>query len=368
MTIFSSALQALLLFGRMALVTIVFIVVSRTVGAALAVLGMGLNGVVIGYVVGSTASLAVAIVFLRGKFAKTNLNSPIRPLLLFSFPLVLSSVLLLVLNWADVVIVTLLIGDYSLTGVYYIAVNSVTALSILWIPLSTTIMPALSAKKGLNRSEDITEIIRVSSRYIVYIVVPACIGLALVSGTALNFFYGSAYVEGSLPLSVLSVASIVTAFFALVMAALTALGKTTQILKIYGVSALVSIVALVLTVLPFKIVGAAGARLITQMTSLALAFFVLRKEVKVQIDSEGVWKSVVASAAFIPFILVFDALWGKTLSVTVRLVAEIGTSFVIYAFCLYVLRALKSQDFELIRQALPKALSRLVNAVERIMT
>jgi O-antigen/teichoic acid export membrane protein len=282
--------------------------------------------------------------------------------------LVLSSVLLLVLNWADVVIVTLLIGDYSLTGVYYIAVNSVTALSILWAPLSTTIMPAVSAKKGLNRSEDITEIIRVASRYIVYIVVPACIGLALVSGTALNFFYGSGYVGGSLPLSMLSVASIVTAFFALANAALTALGKTTQILKIYGVAALVSIVALVLAVLPFKIVGAAGARLVTQVTSLALAFYVLRKEVKIKIDSEGVWKSVVASAAFIPFILVFDALWGRTLSVTMRLVAEIGTSFVIYAFCLYVLRALKSQDFELIRQALPKALSRLINAVERIMT
>lgn len=345
-TLLSSALQGLLLFGRMALVTVLFIIVSRIVGAALAFVGTGVVGVVVGYVVGATVSLAVAVVFLRGKFSKTSLNSSVRPLLRFSFPLFLGSITLLILNWADVVIVRLLSGDNALTGVYYIAVNSVTALTVLWIPLSTTIMPAMSAKKGLNRSEDITEIIRISSRYIMYIVVPACVGLALVSSTAMNFFYGSGYIEGALALSILSIASIVTAFYAVVIAALTALGKTTQILKIYGVSALVSVVALVLAVLPFKTVGAASARFATQLTSLVLGFYVLRREVKVRIDSEGVWKAIVASAAFIPFILVFDAVWGYTLSVTLRLVAEIGPSVAIYAVCLYLLRALKSQDFD----------------------
>ena len=89
-------------------------------------------------------TLTVAIKFLRGKLPKTTKNMPLKPLLYFSFPLFLTSITALVLNWADIVIITSLTGDLSLTGVYFIVVSSVGALSILYLPMMTTIFPALS--------------------------------------------------------------------------------------------------------------------------------------------------------------------------------------------------------------------------------
>jgi len=364
----NSTLQALYLFGKMATVTLTFIIISRTTAVALAMLHMGLEGVVIGYITGSTAALITALAFIRGKLPKTTHNTSLKPILKFSFPLLLSSLTLLVLNWADVIIVTATTLDYSLTGVYYIALNSVTVLSILWIPITTTIFPALSAKHGLKKPEDVTNILKTSSRYLIYIILPSCLGLAAISPTALTFFYGQSYMPGAIPLSILSVASIIIALYSLFTTALTAIGKTTQILKINILLAL-STVTILITIVPFlQTIGAALTRLITQIIGITLAFYILQKEIPVQIDKEALWKSTLASTAIIPLLLIFEATISKNLPITQTLIIEILTAASIYALSLYILKALKSQDFELLRQALPNALTKYINLIEKIIT
>ncbi|NIS79288.1 MAG: oligosaccharide flippase family protein, partial [Anaerolineales bacterium] len=187
-----STLQALYLFGKMATLTIVFVVSSRVVAIALALLDMGVTGVIIGYIVGSVMAIILAADFLRGKLPKTNKNMPLKPLLRFSFPLFLSSITGIVLTWADIVIITSFIG-LSLAGVYYIVISSVGTLSILYLPMTTTIFPALSAHHGLEKPETISKIVSTTSRYIIYILFPSCVGLAIIAPTALTFFYGVDY-------------------------------------------------------------------------------------------------------------------------------------------------------------------------------
>lgn len=366
-TLFQSTLQALYLFGKMATVTLIFIIVSRTTAVILAMLNMGLDGVLIGYITGSLVALAAAAYFLRGKLPKTTHNAPLKHILKFSLPLFLSSLTLLILNQADIVVITAMTTDYSLTGVYYIALNSVAVLSIVWIPITTTIFPALSAKHGLKKPEDITNILKTSSRYLIYIILPSCLGLAAISPTALAFFYGPNYTPGAIPLSILSVATIIIALYSLFTTALTAMGKTTQILKINIVLAL-STVTILITIVPFlQTIGAALARLITWIIGIALAFYLLQKEITVQLDKEALWKATIASIATVPFLLTFEATISKNLSITQTLIIEVLTAVAIYAFSLRILKALKSQDFELLRQALPKALTKYINFVEKII-
>jgi len=362
-----STLQALYLFGKMATVTLLFIVISRTTAVTLAMLHMGLEGVIIGYITGAIIALITAVAFIRGKLPKTSHTTSLKPILKFSLPLFLSSLTLLVLNWADILIVTATTSDYSLTGIYYIALRSVTTLSILWIPITTTIFPALSAKHGLKKPEDITNILKTSSRYLIYIILPSCLGLAVISPTALAFFYGPSYKPGAIPLSILSVAMIIVALYSLFITALTAIGKTTQILKINAILAL-STVTILITIVPFlQTIGAALTRLITRVIGITLAFYILQKEITVQIDKEALWKSTLASTATIPFLLMLEATISKNLPVTQTLIIEILTAASIYALSLYILKALKTQDFELLRQALPSALTKFINLIEKII-
>jgi len=363
----NSTLRALYLFGKMATVSLLFIIISRTTAVTLAMLHMGLEGVIIGYITGAIIALITAVAFIRGKLPKTSHTTSLKPILKFSFPLFLSSLTLLVLNWADVLIVTATTLDYSLTGIYYIALRSVTTLSILWIPISTTIFPALSAKHGLKKPEDITNILKISSRYLIYIMLPSCLGLAVISPTALAFFYGSSYMPGAIPLSILSVAAIIIALHSLLTTALTAIGKTTQILKINAILAL-STVTILITIVPFlQTIGAALTRLITQLIGITLAFYILQKEIPVKMDKEALWKSTLASAATIPFLLILETTISKNLPVTQTLIIEILTAASIYAFSLYILKALKTQDFELLKQALPNALTKYINLIEKII-
>jgi len=183
----------------------------------------------------------------------------------------------------------------------------------------------------------------------------------------LAFFYGPSYTPGAIPLSILSVATIIISLSSLLTTGLTAIGKTTQILKLNIISA-ISTVTILATIIPFlQIVGAALTRLITGVIGITITFYMLQKEVRVEIDKEALWKATLASITIIPFLLVFEVIISKNLSITQTLFLEMLTAVGIYAFSLRILKALKTQDFELLRQALPKSLTKSINLIEKIM-
>ena len=145
------------------------------------------------------------------------------------------------------------------------------------------------------------------------------------------------------------------------------MGKTPQILQINAILA-ISIIGIILALVPFlQIIGAALARLIAQLIGITLAYLILQKEILVQINKEALWKSTLASTTTLPFLLAFDVTMNGRLSNPQVLIIEIMMTVGIYTFMLYVLKALKSQDFELLRQALPKAMTKYVNIIERIL-
>jgi len=362
-----STLQALHLFGKMATLTITFIFSSRIIALTLALLHLGVAGVVIGHVIGSIITVAIAVGFLRGKLPKTSKNTPLKPLLHFSLPLVLGAISALVLNWADVMLMATLTTDYASTGIYYIVIRSVGTLAILWTPMMTTIFPAISARNGLENPKSISSILRTTSRYLIYIILPSCLGLAIIAPTALTFFYGPGYADGAIPLTILSIATIIIALYSLFATTLTAIGKTGQILKINIVSALSTVLLLIALVPFFETIGAAFARLTTQIIGLLLAIYILHKEIRIQLDRDALWKAAVASAATVPFLVFFELFISTRLPTTQTLIIEILTAAGIYVLFLYILRALKRQDFDLLRQAFPTPLAKYINILEGIM-
>jgi stage V sporulation protein B len=366
-TLFHSKMQALSLFGKMATLTLTYIASSRTIAVVLALLNMGITGVLIGYVVGAILTVILATRFLRGKFPATTKTVPLKPLLQFSLPLVLGAVAALTMTRADIVMITTLTGDYSLTGVYYIALNSVGTLSILYLPMITTIFPTLSAHHGLKDPHAISNILRTTSRYILYIMLPSCIGLAIIAPTALAFFYGADYVGGAAPLAILSIHVMIVALVSLLSTTLTAIGKTGQILRINIVAACTTILTL-LALVPFlQTTGAALAHLTTQIVSLALAAYILSKEIKIRLDTEALWKATLATAVTAPVLLVVEQILAASLTITQTLIIELAAAIAVYAVALYLLKALKNQDFELLKQALPARLGKYLSALQRLI-
>jgi len=366
-TLYKSSLQALCLFGKMAVVTLIYIVCGRTIAVVLALFHLSVPGVLTGYIAGSLIAAAAAIAFTRGKLPSSTDSAPIKPLLRFSFPLFLSSLTLLILNWADIVVLASLTSNYALVGIYRIAVSSIGILSVIHLPITVTILPVLSARYSLENPRGTSRILRTASRYLFYVMVPSCLGLAIIAPTALTFFYGPDYTSGATSLAILSISVIIFALYSLLTTALTAIGKTKQVLKISVAKALSTVALLAIVVPFFEAVGAALTRLTVQIIGLALALYILHRYVKVKLDKEAVWKSAVASTATIPFLIALESTLSTRIPAIHLLTTEILTAACVYLISLYILKALNSQDFELLRQAFPRLLAKYITVLEKII-
>jgi len=71
--------------------------------------------------------------------------------------------------------------------------------------------------------------------------------------------------------------------------------------------------------------------------------------------------------ATVPFLLTIKLTLSTKLSTVQTLALELLTAAAIYLFALYILKALKSQDFQLLKQAFPKPLTKYINIIERII-
>ncbi len=366
-TLYTSGLRALCLFGKMAFVTLIYILSSRIIAIVLALLNFGVSGVVFGYIIGTFIGVATAFGFTRGKFHHSDNKTPIKPLLQFSLPLFLSSLAVLIVGQADVIVLASITSDYALVGVYSVAVKSLLVLSVIYQPIMVTIFPVVSAQYGLQNPAGVSSALRMTSRYLAYTIIPSCILLVMVAPTALNVFYGPSYVSGATSLAILAISIIVLALFNLLTTTLTAIGKTKEVLQINIISALLT-VALLLSLVPtFEAVGAAATRLFVLAASLILAVYILRKYVSVQLDREALWKSAVASIATMPFLFVLELTMAGKFPAIEILAVEIPAAGFIYLVSLYVLKALNDQDFELLKQSFPKFLSKVIEGFQNVM-
>lgn len=365
MQLFNSNLQAFFLFGKVAATSIVWVVLSRFLGVFLAFINFGVYGVVFAYITGYGVAFVAAFLWSRGRVSSPNSYMPLKPLLKFSFPLFLSHVVLLVLNWADIVVLASITSNYATLGIYYLAAQSVGFLSVLYLPLNFTVLPLLSAQHGVKDFQGIDVTLKTASRYLHYLMLPACIGLAIIAPTALGFVYGQQYVYGSIPFAILSLAQILVALYLVFTTTLTAIGKTSDVLKINAISVF-SYIALLLALVPlFTDVGAASARFGMQVISLAMTIYLLRKSLRVGLDKESLWKSAVASIAIVP-ILILTAHVLESLPTSLVLTLEIAVAVSVYLLLLYLLKALGHQDFELLRKTFP-SLTKYIDVAERIM-
>jgi O-antigen/teichoic acid export membrane protein len=365
-SIYKAGLRALGLFNKMATAIIIYIIISRSLAIFLALINLGLMGVVSGFLIGSIFGTISTILFVRGNFIETETKFSVNPLIKFSYPLFLSSLASIITTQVDVVVIASLTSSYELVGVYSIAVKSLLALNIVWQPIMITIFPLISSKSGLDQPQNITNVIKTTSRYLAYTTIPSCLILVIISPSILEVFYGSQYVTGATALAILAISTILFSFINLLITILTAIGKTNYVLRLNLLTALSSIILLFGLVPLFDINGAAFARIIAYTISLFVSFYYVNKFQKIKFDIGAILKALIASLMILPFLQLFEYIL-KGVSVYYILIIELLIAALIYLGSLYTLKALNKKDFDLLRQSFPTIFSRLIDILQKIM-
>lgn len=351
---------------------VVYVPLSRGLGLFLAYRGLGVLGIVTGWALGGVIALVLSLYLWHHGLPKSS-SYPVRPLLLFSLPVLASSLIILGQQWGDIWILQELLASTATIGPYYIVVSSVTFLSVLWIPVSQAIYPSLSASYSTGRIDVISEKLSLAFRLVNLAVLPMGVALAAVSPTALLLVYGRTYsMNESLTLSILALTAVFTAQGALLFVTLQAIGRTRKYLEIALASTIIYIAIVFAGVKLFQIGTQAGAigRALLAISIVLLANRSLRRTISTH-TLAGMRKSIgLATGVGVP-LLALDQFFLRVssfgLGASLQLLMLLGLFVLSFGLSSRFLCVFHHGDFAIVRDALPRRFQPYLRVIQRLI-
>lgn len=362
-----SALWGLNLFGKMVTCSLAGMILGRAFGVFLAWIGLGLEGYVNGLVIGAATTLMLAIICTRARFGARSELASAKSMLVYSYPILFTTLIGLVQQWADVTVLYAVTGSLVFTGVYYLAFAGAGVLSIVASAVSGAIFPTLSAMHGRQEAKAFRAALEVSQRVLNVSVIPIGFALAAISYTAVGVAYGPTYLAAAIPFAILVGSSIVPAYASLMTVTLQAIGWTRPLIRIWSAAALTEVVLTAGLVLPLGVAGSAVARLCMSGVAVVLAYSCVKGEWWPRIDWHSLAKGIVVSALVALVLFPFDFLTGGAFHIRplIRVLLDGVVFLLMYAVGLIALKPLVPQDLDLLRANLPAGFHRWLDVIER---
>jgi O-antigen/teichoic acid export membrane protein len=362
---YAAFLQGLQMFGRLACVYIIYGLISCVAGIGLVALGYGLVGVAFSYLLGASVSVAVAAWFYYGKLPRAPASYSRKKLIKYGYPLFLTSMLFVASTWVDRICYLASTSNLAGLAVLDLAVRGSNVLWVIYSAVGTVVFPAMSELYGRLGKEGVVRAVKMSSRYLAYLIFPPAIGLAVLARTAMAILFGWQYTVGTLVFSILALAGIMTAFGTLGASALEALGKTRVFIKIGAASILVNIMLIFILVPFLGVVGAAVSRATMLTVSFIYVLYALKREIAVVVDMSAIKKAVFASIIMVIPLGLFEHFIASSMHPLHGAVIEIliGTATLIPA--LLAFHAITLEDYDVLRQITPTSLHPLIDFLQR---
>src|SRR3989475_6423693 len=354
-------------YANMAYQNILFHPLSRGLGLILAYEGLGPLGIPLGWGIGAFAALLLSIYLLKGKLPRSD-NFPARTLLVFSLPLFASAIITLLQGWGDIALLQAILGQFGTTGAYYLVVASVSFLSILWTPAAGALYPALSSSYTSQGSKGVSEKLGVAMRLVNLTVLPTGTALAVIAPTALVAVYGPSLLAGAIPFAILAITIIFSAQSLLLITTLQAIGKTKPILWISLSATIIDLAAVSIGARPLGTTAGAIGRALLAISMMTLSWWTLRRVLHVPL-TRGLSKTLLVSVCSAVPMAIIDYALATNLHVTplVRLPALVIVFALSFLLACRQLSVFTEDDFELLENALPQNLGRILHVLERFL-
>jgi O-antigen/teichoic acid export membrane protein len=300
-------------------------------------------GLPVAWVISDLVIASTYAAYLLRYLGPPRFDFPLRKLVNYSWPLVVSNGVGYVYSYFDSAVLLAMVPLATL-GVYSVTLQAFGALNGISNAIASTLFPAYSAIQNVKERGSSSDAVRLASRYVHLAVVPLALGLFATAKPALSLFVGRAYVTGSNTLMILSSVFGVTVIGIVLGPMLLALAHTRVASAITAVSVILSITTALLLVPTWGMLGASAARALGMITTTTMTILFLRKKLSLQLElgimvktfGAGVVMAAVVMAVQIPFYSQY----------LLPLYIVIGA--VAYLTALRLLKAVKQEDIDLI--------------------
>jgi O-antigen/teichoic acid export membrane protein len=358
-SILGAAFYGLWLYGSVTIQNILFYVVGRFSGLALAMFGLRIHGVALGILTGAIASLAYSILVFRGKLPRTKTALPSNSLIGYSGPIYVASLIVLAQAWLDIAILYMITADLSVVGTYYLVISSTAVLTFLPNSLASVLFPTMSYKIGESGQENATDILGIVIRLSLLIITPISLALAAVAPTALTVAYGAKYSAGGTALAIAALAVVPTTIYVLINSTLQALGSTRSVALAGAVAVLANLVTLLLAVPILAGVGAALARLVMALAGLVVSYSAIRSQLGYRLKID--WRIPVFSCLSAMPALAIDRL--VSLGFLAKGLVELTAFIVAAVILLKLVKPFNETEKDIIMRVIPRNLRSAVKLV-----
>jgi len=261
---------------------------------AFTVLGLGVVGAMMGYLVGAMLAAGVGIALLYRRFyvtydddggEKTLRNRMLR----YSIPLTASTSASILDNRIDTVLVGFFLNPVAVS--YYVLSKQIS--EFVLVPagsLGFSVSPTYGEQKANDALEEAARIYESTLQYVLLLYIPAAVGLILVADPAIRLVFGADY-AGAVPvLQLMAIYVIFQAITNVTTNGLDYLGRASDRAIAKGVTSAANAVLNVLLIPRFGVAGAAFATVITYGIYTAVNVFVMYREIA--FNYGGVGRSV----------------------------------------------------------------------------
>ena len=334
-------------FKRQAMLNSFYYVAKLVFVLGLVVIGFGLLGAVMGFIIASFIALVLGLMLAKGIGTKTKAVNAIE-ILKFEMPLIGAIIVLHLLNNMDLFFVKALTpaGISSALSGYYLAASTLARMpQLIVLAVSMVLFPLISGttfKKNLRKTRFY---IQHALRYALLVLVPLAFLFASTSKELISLTYTSAYIQGSTALSILVFGAAFYSIFLILSTIISGSGKpgTTMLFSI--IVLLVDFILNFFLVPVYSLDGAAYAITISMLFGCIVAGAYVFNKFKVLVSIASTTKIILAS------IILFLAsnFWQLT---GILLLAKYIALILLFLVILIALKELTKKDLEVFQNML----------------
>jgi len=286
---------------------------------------------------------------LTGIFRLPNLRSETtRQLLHFSWPLVMSSLLWILIPRTDI----LMLGYFTtvhLVGIYNSAVPMAEFISLFSRAFVPIFIPIFTGLISQDRNREIKELYKLITRWILIASIPMIWIIFIGAKQVIVFVFGSQYIEAIVPLQILACAYFVPLLVGPTSSFITTLGKTKIILYDTVFIYLLSVSLNLLLIPKYGLNGAAIATTVSFICHRVLTLIQIHKYSQLHPFNIRYFKLFITGILSSAFFYVFLHQYSKGVDDVVKFVLTFGITLILYGFLLLLFQVFDDDDVMIFR-------------------
>jgi O-antigen/teichoic acid export membrane protein len=286
--LFEQVLRAELRVGETALLRLVNKIVWIVSGTVLITYGFGSYSLIYGYILGLFLKLLLGMVRIATPIFASISKDHILSLWSYGKYTIIPSLDQKIQNWMDILIIGYLVTSAAV-GAYEISWRILTPIFLLTIVIGETIFPQVSSWDSVDNRIKIETVYSNTITYSLVIILPAIVGVSILSEEILRIVFGEGFEAASTALIILFMGLIPRSFHAINGKMLQGINQPHLVTYSSIAEISCNIILNILLITEFGIVGAAIGTSFAFLLGAIMRYYYLRSHLRLKID----WRPII---------------------------------------------------------------------------